>query len=96
MPHYIGLIRMLFAAPDRVSATGSIHLSAAEAEYVRALDFPTAAEGDWPLPEWPDYVLHVYPELGRLAEYARRRSELRVQAPPIPEAPSPKPFASRF
>jgi hypothetical protein len=95
MPHDVGLVQMLFRAPERVNAAGQIHLSAAEAEYVRAMDFPTATEGFWPLPEWPAYVLEVYPDLARLTEDAKQleeREERRNRAlPPPPTSTTPVP-----
>jgi hypothetical protein len=89
MPHYLGLVQMVLRVPERVNALGQIHLSSAEAGYVRGLDFSNVSEGNWQLPEWPDFVLRVYPELGRLTEEARRREQRVIQAPPLPEAPSP-------
>jgi hypothetical protein len=34
---------------------------------------PTAVAGNWTLPDWPDYVLRVYPALARLTEDAQLR-----------------------
>ena len=73
MPHYLGLVQFVLRAPQRVNGVGQICLTAGEAAHIRALDFSTAAEGLWDLPPFPDHVVRLYPELGRLVDDAKRR-----------------------
>ena len=47
---------------------GTIQLSAAEAEYLRAAEFSTAAEGEWALPPFPSDLLRQHPHLAGVSQ----------------------------
>lgn len=94
-PHYAGLVQMLLRTPERVNARGQICLTAGEAAHMRALDFATAAEGTWDLPPFPDYVVRLYPGLGRLTEAAKRREERRSEPSTPMAGSSAAPMLSR-
>ena len=71
MPHYLGLIRFLVAAPHRVNSAGEMLLTTAEAAFLRACEFPSAAAGPWKIPLLPIALIRAYglpPTLAAVSE----------------------------